>query len=150
MSNGYGFQRDRAHPYDRQSLELLHVAVSSTVCPPAGHAFFSLLRNAADYFAHELPRHIEEEERQHFGRIEGGDESPEIPGLCEEHQALMAQAAEFARLVNAFLAAPSDEAWRVVRGRALALEAQMRRHLAHEEEVLRRRWGGEEARPATG
>ncbi|MFN3430060.1 MAG: hemerythrin domain-containing protein [Candidatus Sericytochromatia bacterium] len=122
----------------RQSLALLHTAVSSLPCPPEGHAFLGLLRESARYFETELPRHILEEETRVFPHYAGMDGAGELVALREEHRQLHDMAAEFARWVRHFAEAPTDEAWRMVREHGNAIEMATRRHMDHEDAILRR------------
>jgi iron-sulfur cluster repair protein YtfE (RIC family) len=135
--------------YTRQSLALLHTAVSSPNCPPAGHAFWGLLHESARFFDTELPRHILEEETQVFPHYACMDGAGELLALREEHRVLHGMATEFARWVRRFAESPTDEAWRMVREHANALEMAMRRHLDHEDAILRR-LGHAEGRDAFG
>ena len=129
--------------YTRQRLARLHTAVSSLPCPPAGPAFLGLLEESARFFEAELPRHILEEETQVFPHYVGMDGAGALLRLREEHQALHGLALEFAHRVRRFTEAPSDEAWRMVREHASAIELLLHRHMAHEDAILRHLTRGE-------
>lgn len=126
------------HRYARQSLELLRTAVSCHARPPAGHAFLRMLQEAAAYFEQELPRHMLDEEMNVFPHYLGLEGSRDLWRLREEHQDLWALSEEFARWAERFASDPTDARWHMVREHALDLEGLMQRHLAHEEEVMRR------------
>jgi Hemerythrin HHE cation binding domain len=126
------------HRYARQCLDLLHTAVSCPSCPPAGHAFLGLLQEAAAYFEHDMPRHMLDEEMNVFPRYLALEGSRDLWSLREEHQDLWVLAAEFACWVRRFVDDPTDERWRMVRQHAIELEIVARRHMVHEDEVLRR------------
>lgn len=125
------------HHYARQSLTLLSTAISCSNCPPEGHIFWNLLRDAATYFTHALPEHLQEEEETIFPRFNGIPGADAIDSLYLEHDTLRGLASEFGKGAAKLAARPYDHDWHQMREVALHLESALRGHLAHEEEVLR-------------
>ncbi|MDB5101474.1 MAG: hypothetical protein JWM80_5895 [Cyanobacteria bacterium RYN_339] len=114
-----------SHRELRQAVAALRTAASSTTCPPAGHAFWSLLGRAATDLEAAVARHLDHE-RQHLPAT-----------LRMEHTALVVQAVGLSAQVQ--LTTQGDErAWPALRQACLRVIASVERHLEHEDALLPR------------
>lgn len=122
------------HHYTHQALEYLHLALSTHVVPPHGHAYYRLLHDAMRYFREALPQHMREEEAMLYPRLAAALGQAEVDALHAEHNELLAQAAAFAGRLEY----PIDAAaWETLRRLGARFEAALQAHLAHEEAAER-------------
>ncbi|MDB5100328.1 MAG: Hemerythrin cation binding domain [Cyanobacteria bacterium RYN_339] len=120
----------------RHELTSFAMVLNAANCPPPGHAFHQVLGAIVAYFDHDLPAHVEEEERDYYPLLAGAVSPAHIARMREQHQAMLVMAQMFGRQHQAFVEAATEQAWAELRHIGKRLVDAIRQHLDFEEAIL--------------